>query len=94
MLDNIWDWLRERWWGQLVCAAFFFGLAALVYWDISRQEPDRYVDLHWFLALIYPTFGKWGCVAFFALPGLLSTFCGIWNGIAVFQAKHDGEDGN
>jgi hypothetical protein len=86
----MWEYLKERWWGQLICAGFFFGIATLVYWYIDKQESESaYVHIHWLLAFIYSISGKWGCVAVFALPGALFAFMGIWNGIVAFRSQNE-----
>ena len=77
----------------MLCAGFFVAMAVLVYWYINGQERESpYIHIHWLLAIIYSRFGKWGCVAFFALPGALFAFVGIWNGVVAFRTRHDYQD--
>jgi hypothetical protein len=79
-MDNFWEILKTRWWGQLICALFFYAIAAYDNWHIAMQESTYgYVSLHWFDAIIYGKFGRWGCVFYWGAFGALFTFMGIWN---------------
>ena len=79
-MDNFWEFLKTRWWGQLIVGLFFWALAYFDYRNITNQERTYpYVSLHWFDAIIYSKFGKWGCVSFWAAFAVLCTFVGLWN---------------
>ena len=55
---TLWEFLKTRWWGQLICALLFWAIAAFEYWDIFRQ---RHVSLfRWPDLILYSMLGKWG----------------------------------
>ena len=54
-LDSLWDVLKTRWWGQLICALLFWGIAALFYWQIGRHG---YVPVSWLGLIVYSMLGK------------------------------------
>ena len=72
-LDNLWDVLKTRWWGQLICALLFWAIAALYYSDISKHG---YVPLRPLGLIIYGMLGKWGWVFVWGFFGALFTFVG------------------
>ena len=87
----MWEFLKTRWWGQLICGLFFWGLAYFDYQNITMQERDYpYVSLHWFDAIIYGKFGKWGCVSVWVAFAALFTFVGLWN--LVVRIRHGKND--
>ena len=56
-LDNLWDVLKTRWWGELICALLFWAIAAFYYWSIGRHgfsAPSGWLDL-----ILYSMLGKW-----------------------------------
>ena len=74
---NLWEFLKTRWWGQLICAFLFWAIAAFEYWHIGRHG---YVSLHrWPDLILYSMLGKWGWVYVWGFFGALFTFVGIWN---------------
>ena len=88
-VDDLWDFLRERWWGLLICALFFWAIAALYYSDISRHG---YVPQHPLALIVYGIFGKWGWVFVWGFFGALFTFVGIWNLVVrILYGKSDDE---
>jgi hypothetical protein len=88
-MDDLWDFLRERWWGLLICALFFWAIAALYYSDISRHG---YVPQHPLALIVYGMFGKWGWVYVWGFFGALFTFVGIWNLVVrILYGKSDDE---
>ena len=92
-MGNFLEYLKTRWWGQLICALFFWALAAWDYWDIGRQEREYgYVSLHFVEWMIYSKLGKWGCVCFWGFFGALFTFVGVWNLVVrVVTGKRENE---
>ena len=56
-MDDLWEFLRTRWWGLLICALLFWAIAAFGYSHISRHE---YVPVSWVGLIIYGTLGKVG----------------------------------
>ena len=88
-MDDLWDFLRERWWGLLICALFFWAIAAFYYSDISRHG---YVPLRTLGLIIYGMPGKWGWVYVWSFFGALFTFAGIWNLVVrILYGKSDDE---
>ena len=88
-MDDLWDFLRERWWGVLICAVPFWAIAALSYSDIRRgYVPTRHpLDL-----IIYGILGKWGYVFVWGFFGALFTFVAIWNLVVrIVYGKSDDE---
>jgi len=89
-LDNLWDVLKTRWWGQLICALLFWAIAAFYYWSIGRHgfsAPFRWPDL-----ILYSMLGKWRQVWFWSFLGALFTFVGIWNLVVrILYGKSDDE---
>ena len=88
-MDDLWDFLRERWWGLLICALLFWALAAFKYWSIGRQG---HIPSHWLGLIIYGALGKWGEVYVWGFFGALFTFVGIWNLVVrILYGKSDDE---
>jgi hypothetical protein len=88
-MDNLWDFLTTRWWGQLISALLCWAIAALYYSDISRHG---YVSLRPLGLIIYAMLGKWGWVFVWGLFGALFTFVGIWNLVVrILYGKSDDE---
>jgi len=80
--DNLAERLMKLWWGNLLLAMFFFGLASLVYWYISSIEARGGGRVHWIVALVYNWAGKIGTVLLFAIPGTIFAIVGIWQLLA------------
>ena len=80
--DGLFERLMRVWWGHLIVAAFFFGLAALCYWYISKIEAQGGGRIHWLVALVYNWAGKMGTVILFAIPGTIFALIGIWKLVA------------
>ena len=74
---NLWEFLKRRWWGQLICALLFWAIAAWQYWHIGRH--GHVFSALWSDWIIYSMLGKWGWVFFWGFFGALFTFVGIWN---------------
>ena len=74
-MDDLWDFLRERWWGLLICALLCWAIAALKYWRVSHGYVF-WGSRDW---IMYSMFGKWGSVFVWGFFGALFTFVGIWN---------------
>src|SRR6266446_6258384 len=75
-IDDLWEFLRTRWWGLLICALLCWAMTASFYWQISRHG---YVPVSWLGLIIYGMLGKWGWVFVWGFFGALFTFVGIWN---------------
>jgi len=87
-LDDLWEFLRTRWWGLLICALLFWAIAALKYWRVSHG----YVFGGWRDWIMYSMFGKWGSVFVWGFFGALFTFVGIWNLVVrICYGKSDDE---
>ena len=88
-MDDLWDFLRERWWGLLICALLCWAMTAFFYWQISRHG---YVPVSWLGLIIYGMLGKWGWVFVWGFFGALFTFVGIWNlAVRICYAESDDE---
>ena len=88
-VDDLWDFLRERWWGLLICALFFWAIAAFFYWSIAKHG---YVPQTFLGSIIYDMLGKWGWVIVWGFLGALFTFVGIWNLVVrICYGKSDDE---
>ena len=89
-MDDLWDFLRERWWGLLICALLFWAIAALYYWSIGRHGFSA--PSHWLDLILYSMLGKWRQVWFWSFLGALFTFVGIWNLVVrILYGKSDDE---
>jgi len=87
---NLWEFLKTRWWGQLICALLFWAIAAFEYWHIGRQ-PYIYL-FRWPDLILYSMVGKWGWVWFWGVSAALFTFIGIWNlVVTICYGKSDEE---
>ena len=59
------------WWGFLLLALFFIGAGIWIYVDLAALEADGGERrVHWVMALLYRSFGKWGAVALPFLMGI------------------------
>ena len=76
--EGLMDYLLQSWWGCLIVAAFFFGLAGVVYWYIGSIEERGGGRVNWIVALVYNWAGKIGTVCIFAIPGGIFALMGIW----------------
>jgi hypothetical protein len=88
-MDNLCDFLKTTWPGQLICALLFWAMAAFFYWKIATHG---YVPVSSLGLIIYGTLGKWGWVYLSGFFGALFTFVGIWNLVVrVLYGKSDDE---
>lgn len=86
--DSLWNTLLDCWWGQLLIGAFFFAVAAFVYWYITGLETTGgQARIHWLVAIVYNIAGKWGCVLLFAIPGAFVAGVGIRNLVVEIRNK-------
>ena len=89
-MDNLWEFLKTRWWGQLICALFFWAIAAFYYWSIGRH--GHVFSARWSDWIIYSMLGKWGWVFVWGFFGALFTFVGIWNrAVSILYGQSDEE---
>jgi hypothetical protein len=84
---DFWQNWHKVWWGHLLFAALFLGLALFYYWHISAIEARGGGRAWWVVAIIYNWAGKWGSVLLFAIPGTILLFTGLWTFL-----KRDDED--
>jgi hypothetical protein len=76
--EGLWERLMRVWWGYLLIAGFFLGIAQVCYWYISMIEDRGGGRVHWIVALVYNWAGKTGTVLLFAIPGAIFAFIGVW----------------
>ena len=75
-MNFLWEFLKTRWCGQLICALLCWALSAFFYWKIATHG---YVPVSWLGMIIYSMLGEWGWVFVWGFFAALFTFVGIWN---------------
>ncbi len=75
---DFWDWALSRWWGWMLGALFFLGLAFVIYLYVTNLENQGQGGrINWIVALAYNIGGKWCAVSVLAVPGLIFALVGL-----------------